>query len=1212
MRGRVGVVVSVLVVAGCGNGGGAGPPENHAPVADAGPDQSVSVGALVTLDGTASSDVDGDMLGFSWSLAQAPAGSTAAMIDATAVRPSFIADREGIYQIRLTVNDGRLDSADTVTVTAVHGNVPPVANAGRDQSVVTGATVALDGTASSDADGDLLAFSWSFTTLPADSTAALSGATTPRPTFTADRAGSYVIQLVVNDGIVASAPDTVTVTAATENVAPVANAGADQTVVTGSIVTLDGSASSDVDGNVLKYNWSLTWRPAGSAAVLVGATTVRPSFSADRDGDYVIQLVVDDGTVSSAPDTVTVTAAAANDVPVASAGRDQWVATGAVVTLDASASYDPDRELLAFRWSVATRPAGSTATLVDPTSPKPTFTADLDGTYVLEVVVTDAALHSASDRVMVTAAPGNAPPIANAGVDLNIKAGTSTGLNCLGSRDPENAPLTSHWSIVSKPAGSMAALSDPTACWPQLTTDLEGSYVISLVVNDGILNSTPDLVIVVAASGNSAPVLSAGPDFSPRTGFPVRWPPTYSWDADNDPLTYSWWLTARPASSNATLANATSGRPSLTPDVDGTYVLTGIASDGKANSLVDAVAITAVDSDIAPVANAGPDQTVPTGTRVQLEGWAHDADDDFPLSYTWAFVTRPPGSSATLSNVHGWWPTFVADRDGSYVLSLVVSDGWKLSEPDSVTITATYQNLAPVADAGPDLNVTTGHVVTLDASASSDINRDTLTYAWSFTSRPVGSAATLSDATSVRPTFTADADGIYELALEVSDGRLASTDSIAVATVASTSTDCTDGLRLGMTFELGSFGEAVDTHRLATNLHGGAVVVWTHTDWLSGLSSMWARRCQPGNGWTLPVRIDGGSGLVSYPDVAIDSTGNAVAVWREWDGTQYSLAASSALAAGSWQPARFIEGSTGDVTDPRVAISDAGRATALWRQWNGSVWTVVANDFAWTSGWNVEQVLSNGIESPGSQDVVMDGSGRAMVTWVYWTNPVTPTTGGMYWTLRTPTTGWTQPVRLDEAIGGMYGGAVGMNHDGAAIAVWVTQEGTSNISLMYAARYQPVAGWSAAEKVSEWCCGTGFIGPRVLVTPSGVGVIGWSELTLSPAYVAAFVASNVPPTGWTTVRPGDGYGQTMGGALYNDGGENVIAAWSTVDSSWHGTALYATPFAGDTGWQTPVLLRTLTADDDTSLTAWEPDHDLIFVRRFASTQELQASRQRWP
>lgn len=92
-----------------------------------------------------------------------------------------------------------------------------------------------------------------------------------------------------------------------DNNAPVANAGSEQNVKTGSLVTLDGSTSSDADGDILTYNWSFTSKPDDSNATFSDSTVVNPTFTADVDGTYVINLVVNDGTVDSLPDTVTIT-----------------------------------------------------------------------------------------------------------------------------------------------------------------------------------------------------------------------------------------------------------------------------------------------------------------------------------------------------------------------------------------------------------------------------------------------------------------------------------------------------------------------------------------------------------------------------------------------------------------------------------------------------------------------------------------------------------------------------------------------------------------------------------------------------------------------------------------------------------------------------------------------------------------------------------------
>ena len=285
-------------------------PANVAPVANAGPNQSVIAGStVITLDGSGSTDANGNSIRFAWTLTGKPPGSSAALSDPTSAKPTFTAELPGAYVASLVVNDGALNSsAASVTVTAAMANAAPVANAGSAQNVLTGATITLDGSASSDANNDPLTYSWTLASKPAGSAAALIGATLAKPTFTAEVAGTYVAALTVNDGHLDSASSTVTLTAAVANAAPIANAGTAQSVIAGSSVTLTGSGSSDANGDVLTYSWTLSSKPMSSAAALSSATSSGPTFTADAAGTYVATLIVNDGKVDSAPTTVAITA----------------------------------------------------------------------------------------------------------------------------------------------------------------------------------------------------------------------------------------------------------------------------------------------------------------------------------------------------------------------------------------------------------------------------------------------------------------------------------------------------------------------------------------------------------------------------------------------------------------------------------------------------------------------------------------------------------------------------------------------------------------------------------------------------------------------------------------------------------------------------------------------------------------------------------------
>jgi len=477
------------------------PSGNKRPVADAGPDQTVVEGDTVKLDGSASSDMDGDPLTFLWKLVSVPIGSSAILSDATAVMPTFVADLQGEYVVELIVNDGKDDSApDTVKITTTPGNTRPVANAGPDQRMVAvGMTVKLDGSGSSDVDGDPLSFLWKLVSVPPGSQAVLSDVTSVMPTFVADVQGEYVAELVVNDGKLNSDPDRVTIS--TENRPPIADAGDDQGINVGEEVFLDGSRSSDPDGDFLTFQWSLVVVPTGSTATISDPNAEKPSFTADLRGSYVAQLIVNDGSEDSAPDTVTI--ATGNSRPIANAGPDQPVSKGETVNLDGSASRDPDPDPLTFKWSILSKPVGSSATLDDPSAVFPSFVANAAGMYMIQLIVNDSQLDSAPDTVVIAV---NSPPVADAGENQKVSPDDKVTLDGSGSSDVDNNPLTFQWKLISVPDNSTATLSDSTVVDPMFVADLPGTYVAELIVNDGWEDSEPITVNILARVSDTTPL----------------------------------------------------------------------------------------------------------------------------------------------------------------------------------------------------------------------------------------------------------------------------------------------------------------------------------------------------------------------------------------------------------------------------------------------------------------------------------------------------------------------------------------------------------------------------------------------------------------------------------------------------------------------------------------------------------------------------------
>ncbi|MGJ8668243.1 MAG: neutral/alkaline non-lysosomal ceramidase N-terminal domain-containing protein [Oceanococcus sp.] len=254
---------------------------NDAPLADAGSAQSVRSQDVVNLTGSGS-DIEGDV-SFAWTQLSGPVVSLQNQ-DQAAARfnaPDVGAVTELVFQ--LTVSDAEQAQASDTTSVVVSPlnaeNLPPAANAGSNQSVEEGAVVKLDGSGSQDPDGQISAYNWIQVDNGA-SAVALSGADQAQaefsaPVVTATTVFRFRLRVTDNDG--ETGDDQVDVTVTSNNLAPIADAGPDRTRSEGELVILDGSNSSDSDGNIAAYAWE---QASGPAVTLDDSAIAQPRFTA--------------------------------------------------------------------------------------------------------------------------------------------------------------------------------------------------------------------------------------------------------------------------------------------------------------------------------------------------------------------------------------------------------------------------------------------------------------------------------------------------------------------------------------------------------------------------------------------------------------------------------------------------------------------------------------------------------------------------------------------------------------------------------------------------------------------------------------------------------------------------------------------------------------------------------------------------------------------
>lgn len=643
-------ILCLLLLSACGGGGDDSPP---APVANAGIDQSVELGSTVTLDGSASSAASGGAITYNWTLPGKPDASVAVLSSSTAARPTFVADKVGAFEADLVVNDGEQGSSHDRVVVNVRNPDPVAVVTKTTYNELIGATVSLDASGSLPPTGgnaSTLTYEWTLTDKPAGSSTTLVNADTSIASLYTNVAGTYVVTLVVRYADKVTEPLTVTINASNANTKPVADIGGPYTVARGQPLTLDGSKSSDADGDALSYRWYLygpteasgvatIWTTNGSALTadngIVNYNTAKATITPDVVGNWRAYLVVHDGTSISDFQTVAITVTkpdgAANTPPIAhgwGTPRLAYIEPAYIsetelntVVFASGNSWDVDANPLTRRFRWISTPSGYTQADLS-TAASLGFTPTVAGDYTWEMIVNDGLVDSPPIVRTYTARTGaNRAPQAAVTVDKQtILVGSEAWFDGSTSTDADLDALTYHWKLIDRPDGSTATLEPAnatradgtvlTGARARVVTDKAGIYIASLVVKDshgvsGPLNTLRYGRVLVKQVNNEPSIGSISNNNDHQSN---RRTNTHFNDSDQpyiiggenvtlylrddvDPdldILYSLWTLEQPAGSTLPDAHSTTLGANPTtrqfipgkPVVAGTYTATAIVSDG--------------------------------------------------------------------------------------------------------------------------------------------------------------------------------------------------------------------------------------------------------------------------------------------------------------------------------------------------------------------------------------------------------------------------------------------------------------------------------------------------------------------------------------------------------------------------------------------------------------------------------------------------------
>jgi hypothetical protein len=577
---------------------------------------------------------------------------------------------------------------------------------------------------------EILSVAASKSTLLAGETAQLS------IVYAASNSGAFSLGLLVYSNDLDEALYNISLTGTASNRTPQANAGPDQLVSSGVVVTLDAGASVDPDGNSLGYTWVILSDPTG-LVTLNDDTIATPTFTAPQvwnTQEIVFRVTASDGLAQSFDEvSIFVAPGVGAELEVFDSNGDPR-ASGSAISISTS--------------NYTNTPATQTITLVNNGSASLVLTntnaSALSNVAVISVIPSAASIAPAGLIFMNISffplAPGdfsfditlssndadessyvlsfsgtasNRAPIANAGSDLSTQSGETVVLRATDSSDPDGANLSYVWEQLSGPGVTITNATSEVAEFVAPVVDTTTELIFRVSVDDLIDSSVDDVIVTVS---------------------PV-------------PLPEIEIL----SDTNAAIPDGTALNIEPNPDSDGTPA-----------------------QEVLTIKNTGA--AILTLSSLLVQNQSNVTVTDLALASTSVL----PGDTTTVTI------TYAVASKGAFSIDLdILSD-----DPDEgiydILLQGASNNQAPVASAGADQTVIEGETVQLSAVLSVDADNDTLTFSWQQTAGP---EVLLSGVGVDSPVFTAPSvfeETLLTFQVTVSDGTATARDEVSVVVLVST------------------------------------------------------------------------------------------------------------------------------------------------------------------------------------------------------------------------------------------------------------------------------------------------------------------------------------------------------------------------------------------------------------------------------------------
>jgi PKD repeat protein len=606
---------------------------NEAPMVDVGIDLNVDEGDVISFNGIFLDSGSLDTHTIVWDFGD----ETGAMGSLT---PAHIYEDDGVYTATLTVTDDD-GGTGSDSLTIVVNNVAPMVSAGEDQIVNEGEEVSFNGIIFDLGGLDTHTFNWDL----GDGTI-ISDILNPTHSYVDN--GVYTVTLSATDDDGGSDSDTAIITV--NNIAPTVDAGTDQIVDEGDLVSFSGSFTDpgDADTHIIEWNF-------GDGTSITD--TLTPTHTYRDDGIFLVTITVTDN--DGGTDTDTLNVAVNNVAPVVTIGNDQTVNEGDVISFSGSFMDPGSLDTHKIEWNF-----GDGTILMG--------TLDLihiyedNGKYAVTLTVTDDDGGSDTDTILLTV--NNIAPIVDAGSDIITSEGDDVNF---GGNFVDPGGLDTHTLEWAFGDGTTAV----GTLYPVHNYEDNGIFIVSLTVTDDDGDTTSDTLVLTV--NNVAPTVTVGSDIIIDEGDTVSLIGTFFDPGVLDSHTIEWDF-----GDGATTSDILTTMHTYEDNGYYTATLTITDNDGGVGSNTLAVTV----NNVAPSVVVGSDLAVDEGQMVAFSGSFTDPGILDTHSATWDF-----GDGSIITGTLN--PTHIYGDNGKYPVTLTVADND--GDTDTDTLVITVNNVAP-------------------------------------------------------------------------------------------------------------------------------------------------------------------------------------------------------------------------------------------------------------------------------------------------------------------------------------------------------------------------------------------------------------------------------------------------------------------------------------------------------------------------------------